>query len=89
MDTSDEIKRLAQERFHFLGREEERIRAASAADREAYAALNLEVEALLARQREVAARFKAIEAPLFDLCNERGRIARFLDGKTGEAPAGA
>ena len=72
-------------RFHECMREFGKLKAEAAPLRKKYEALNIQIEALLVKQKEISAKFMAIEAPCADLTNEAAAISRALGGKTGEA----
>jgi len=68
-------------RFHELRAQIKDIESKSAPFRQEHDRVAQTMEA---KCKELAAKFKAIEAPLFDLKNEMGMIARALGGKTGK-----
>lgn len=71
-------------RFHTLGKQRGEILAKAAPARAKYDAMRAEEGQLRERMKPVIAEIKAIEAPLYEIDNERGMIARALNGKTGE-----
>lgn len=73
-------------RFWELRKEEARIRAEAAPAREKYTELNAGIELLLIEQKAYSDEFKAIEAPLFDMCMEMSKIVALLKGQTGQPP---
>lgn len=82
MSNLDEMMRA---RFHEAGREKAAILAKTAPQRAEADALSAQADALYARARDILDQVRAIESPLVDLDNERGRLARALNGKTGVA----
>ncbi len=72
-------------RFHQAGREKDGILAQTAAQRAEADALTAQADAIYAKAKEILAMVKETEAPIYDLDNERGRLARALAGKTGVA----
>lgn len=72
-----------QARFHELGRQREAILAQSAPQRAALDATRAQIAALELQAAPLLAAISQVEAPLFDLDQERAIIARALGGKTG------
>ena len=70
-----------RKRFHELRATVADIETKSAPIRQEYDRVSQTMEM---QCKKLAAQFKAIEAPLFDLKNEMGLIARALQGKTGK-----
>lgn len=71
-----------RKRFHDLRKSAENIEMKARPYRDEYDRVSQEAEAKL---KTLAGKFKEIEAPLFDIKNEMGMLARALNGKTGEA----
>lgn len=69
-----------RERFAELTQMVDEIRQQSAPLRAQYDQISAESRAAM---DQLAEQFKKIEAPLYDLVQEQGRIARALNGKTG------
>lgn len=72
-------------RFHEAGGQKAAILDSTAAKRAEAQALTAQADAIYARAKALLAEVAAIEAPIVDLDNERGRLARALNGKTGVA----
>lgn len=70
-------------RFHGLGQQREAIHAQSMPLRERRDAIS---QAADRQVRALNEEIKALEAPLFDLDQERAALARALKGQTGEPP---
>lgn len=73
-----------QKRFHALGAERAALKATSGPACAVRDAIRARIAVLDRQERALTERIKAIEAPVFDIDNERGAIARALKGKTGE-----
>jgi hypothetical protein len=71
-----------RKRFHELGAKRDAIMAVSSPLREKRDALAAKMDAEL---KELATAIKAAEVGLFEIDQERGSIAKFLNGKTGAA----
>ena len=84
MADANTTKKLLRDRFREVCAERDAIRDAAAPARAARDALQGEVDALVERQRALAAEFKKIEAPLFDLDNEIAALARALKNETAD-----
>ncbi len=67
-------------RFHELRAEINAIEAKSAPLRQEHDRVAQTMEA---KCKDIAVKYKEIEAPLFDMKNELGMLARALSGKTG------
>ncbi len=67
-------------RFHAATAEREKIAATAAPVRAERDRISAELDT---KVRALNAQLKVIEAPLFDLDNERAAISRALNGKTG------
>jgi uncharacterized coiled-coil DUF342 family protein len=80
MSTLDDQMRA---RFHQAGREKDAILAQTAAQRAEADAITAQADELYARAKAIFAKVKEAEAPIIELDNERGRLARALNGKTG------
>lgn len=74
-----------QIKFHKLGKQKAEILEKSKPLRAQYEALRAKQNAIDLEIKPVKAAMLAIEAPLFDIDNERGALARALNGKTGAA----
>lgn len=74
-----------QVKFHALGKQKAEILEKSKPLREQYEALRAKQQAIELEIKPVKAAMREIEAPLFDIDNERGALARALNGKTGTA----
>lgn len=72
-------------RFHAAGREKDALLAQTAAKRAQAQSLSEQADALYAQAKAIIAEVKVVEAPIYDLDNERGRLSRALAGKTGAA----
>ena len=81
MDFSEQT---LQKRFHELGRQVDAINAKAAPAREELRAAQAVAENANAAVRAINAKVKEAEAGLFEIKMERGRIAKFLNGKTGK-----
>lgn len=73
-----------QKRFHALGAERAALKAQSGPACAVRDAIRARIGVLDRQERALTERINAIEAPVFDIDNERGAIARALKGKTGE-----
>lgn len=80
MATQDEMRA----KFHALGRQRIEILAKSTQVRAEYDQLRDQECKLREQMRPVSDKLRELEAPLFDIDNERGMISRALNGKTGE-----
>jgi len=78
---------LLQQRFHEATAQAAAIRATAAPLRAQYEAKAQQMNTLKSEMDAIAEQFRVIEAPLFDLDNERGSINRALNGLTGTPPA--
>ncbi len=70
-------------RFHALGKQRDEVLAKAAPSRAKYDAMRAQEAQLREQMKPIIAEIKAIEAPLYEIDNERGMIARALNGKTG------
>lgn len=75
-----------QRRFHQLGAEREAILTKSAPARHVREAIAARVAALEQAMQPLTRAIKQVEEPLFEVDQERARLARALSGKTGVAP---
>ena len=75
-----------QRRFHQLGAEREAILTKSAPARHVRDAIAARVAALEQAMQTLTKAIKQVEEPLFEVDQERARLARALSGKTGVAP---
>lgn len=89
MATKEETDRALRSRFHAAVAERNAIREKAAPFVEAYEASRKREQEIAAEQPALISAMRAAQAGLFELDNEIGRIARALDGKTGEPPAAA
>ena len=71
-------------RFHELGKQKQAIHEQAAPHRKAYEQSRAQIDALRDLAETHAAQARQIEAPLFDIDQERGNLALALNGKTGE-----
>ena len=71
-------------RFHELGKQKQALHDQAAPHRQAYEQVMQQVHALRVQAETHAALARQIEAPLFDIDQERGNLALALNGKTGE-----
>lgn len=72
------------ERFHELGRMKAETEAKAAPLRAKYEEMRAQECAMRERIKAVADQMKAIEAPLYNIDQERAQIARALSGRVGE-----
>lgn len=75
-----------KQRFHELGAQREAIVSASAPANAVRDAIRDRVNQLERIGKAITAEIKRIEAPVFEIDMERGRLVRALQGKTGNAP---
>lgn len=75
-----------QRRFHELSDRRDQIEADAAPHRAQRDALQQQVASIERQIAPLTARIKQIEAPLYDLDNERGALVRALKGNTGPRP---
>lgn len=73
-----------RQRFHALGRQRQEIIARAAPVRERYEVKAAAIEAAKTEARPLLDELKAIEAPLYDIEQERATISRALGHRTGE-----
>ena len=78
----DEQMRL---RFHAAMQEHEALKQSIAHLRVEYEALAVQSSEIAAKQKALALQFLPVEHQMSDLSNEAARLARALNGKTGEA----
>lgn len=74
-----------QQRFHALGAERAAIKATSGPAVAVREAVRARINVLDRIERKLTDQIKAIEAPVFNIDNERGALVRALKGKTGES----
>lgn len=75
-----------KKRFHELGAQRDAIVSASAPANAVRDAIRDRLNQLERMAKALSAEIKRIEAPVFEIDMERGRLVRALQGKTGAAP---
>lgn len=74
-----------RQRFHAAGAEKDAILSQSVPLRAQEDQIRAQIDVLKGQLAGVVAQRKAVEAPVFDLDQERATLARSLGGKTGAA----
>lgn len=79
----EDHKETMRQRFHAAGAEKDAILSQSAPLRAQEDQIRAQIDVLKGQLAGVVTQRKAVEAPVFELDQERASIARALGGKTG------